>query len=65
LAQIEIVKEQFTRVLAGMYHTRIDYPAASGGITAEFGGSDGRASDARTTDTVPANPLAAGGQSKS
>ena len=37
LAQLETVKEQFTRVLAGMYHSRIDYPAASGGITAEFG----------------------------
>jgi putative nucleotidyltransferase with HDIG domain len=36
-AQLERVKEQFTRVLAGMYHSRIDYPAASGGITAEFG----------------------------
>ena len=65
LAQLEIVKEQFTRVLAGMYHTRIDYPAASGGITAEFGASDGRASDTRTTDTAPANPLTAGGPSKS
>lgn len=65
LAQLEIVKEQFTRVLAGMYHTRIEYPAASGGITAEFGASDGRASDTRTTDTAPANPLTAGGHSKS
>ena len=37
LAQLEVVKEQFTRVLAGMYHSRIEYPAASGGITAEFG----------------------------
>jgi hypothetical protein len=23
-------------VLVGMYHHRIDYPAASGGVTAEF-----------------------------
>ena len=37
LAQLEMVKEQFTRVLAGMYHSRIDYPASSGGISAEFG----------------------------
>jgi membrane-associated HD superfamily phosphohydrolase len=37
LAQLETVKEQFTRVLSGMYHSRIDYPAASGGITSEFG----------------------------
>jgi hypothetical protein len=48
-----------------MYHTRIDYPAASGGITAEFGSGDGRGSETRTTDTAPANPLAAGGHSKS
>jgi putative nucleotidyltransferase with HDIG domain len=37
LAQLELVKEQFARVLTGMYHSRIDYPAASGGITAGFG----------------------------
>jgi putative nucleotidyltransferase with HDIG domain len=36
LRQLETVKEQFVRVLAGMHHTRIDYPAASGGITSEF-----------------------------
>ena len=36
LRQLELVKEQFVRVLLGMYHSRIDYPAASGGITAEF-----------------------------
>ncbi|HEX5408846.1 MAG TPA: HDIG domain-containing protein [Gemmatimonadaceae bacterium] len=35
LRQIEIVKEQFARVLTGMYHSRIDYPVASGGITSE------------------------------
>jgi cyclic-di-AMP phosphodiesterase PgpH len=36
LRQIETIKEEFTRVLVGMYHNRIDYPAASGGITSEF-----------------------------
>jgi putative nucleotidyltransferase with HDIG domain len=36
-AQLETVKDQFTRVLSGMYHSRVEYPAASGGITAEFG----------------------------
>jgi hypothetical protein len=36
LKQLEVVKEQFGRVLVGMYHHRIDYPAASGGVTAEF-----------------------------
>ncbi len=36
LKQLEIVKEQFARLLIGQYHNRIDYPASSGGITAEF-----------------------------
>ena len=36
LRQIEIIKEQFARVMSGMYHSRIDYPASSGGITSEF-----------------------------
>ena len=36
LRQIQIVKDEFARVLVGMYHNRIDYPAASGGVTSEF-----------------------------
>jgi len=36
LRQVEIIKDEFTRVLVGMYHNRIDYPAASGGVTSEF-----------------------------
>jgi putative nucleotidyltransferase with HDIG domain len=36
LRQIDVVKEEFARVLAGMYHARVDYPAASGGVTSEF-----------------------------
>jgi putative nucleotidyltransferase with HDIG domain len=36
LRQIEIIKDEFTRVLVGMYHNRIDYPAQSGGVTSEF-----------------------------
>lgn len=36
LRQLEIVKADFARVLAGMYHSRIDYPTASGGVSAEF-----------------------------
>jgi putative nucleotidyltransferase with HDIG domain len=36
LRQIEMVKEEFTRVLVGMFHNRIDYPTASGGVTSEF-----------------------------
>ena len=36
LRQIDIMKEEFARILAGMYHGRVDYPAASGGVTSEF-----------------------------
>jgi putative nucleotidyltransferase with HDIG domain len=36
LRQIDIVKDEFARVLSGMYHGRVDYPAASGGVTSEF-----------------------------
>jgi putative nucleotidyltransferase with HDIG domain len=36
LRQIEIVKDAFARVLTGKYHSRIDYPARTGGITSEF-----------------------------
>jgi membrane-associated HD superfamily phosphohydrolase len=36
LGQLELVKEQFARILNGMYHSRIDYPRQSGGITSEF-----------------------------
>jgi hypothetical protein len=36
LRQLELVKREFVRVLSGMYHARIDYPAASGGVTSEF-----------------------------
>lgn len=36
LRQVEIVKAEFARVLSGMYHSRIDYPRSSGGISAEF-----------------------------
>ena len=28
--------DEFVRVLTGMYHNRIDYPASSGGVTSEF-----------------------------
>jgi putative nucleotidyltransferase with HDIG domain len=36
LRQIEIIKDEFTRVIVGMYHNRIDYPVATGGVTSEF-----------------------------
>jgi putative nucleotidyltransferase with HDIG domain len=36
LRQLDIIKDQFARVLIGMYHSRIDYPAASGGVSSEF-----------------------------
>jgi cyclic-di-AMP phosphodiesterase PgpH len=36
LAQLQRVKEEFTRVLSGVYHNRIDYPTGSGGISADW-----------------------------
>ncbi len=36
LRQLELVKAEFTRVLAGMHHARIDYPASGGGVSAGF-----------------------------
>ncbi|MDQ6886760.1 MAG: HDIG domain-containing protein [Gemmatimonadota bacterium] len=36
LRQLDVVKEQFARVLIGMHHNRIDYPASGGGITSEM-----------------------------
>ncbi|HXV87352.1 MAG TPA: HDIG domain-containing protein, partial [Gemmatimonadales bacterium] len=34
LAQLSQVRDIFVRVLSGMYHGRVNYPAATGGITA-------------------------------
>lgn len=36
LAQLNRVREEFVRVLSSMHHNRIDYPVATGGITAEW-----------------------------
>ncbi|HXT18844.1 MAG TPA: HDIG domain-containing protein [Gemmatimonadaceae bacterium] len=36
LRQLEMIKDVFVRVLVGMYHNRIDYPAAAGGVGSEF-----------------------------
>ncbi|HVH08947.1 MAG TPA: HDIG domain-containing protein, partial [Gemmatimonadales bacterium] len=36
LQQIDQVKQEFVRIIGGMYHNRIDYPEASGGITATW-----------------------------
>jgi hypothetical protein len=36
LSQLERVKEEFVRVLAGLHHNRIDYPTSLGGISAEW-----------------------------
>jgi putative nucleotidyltransferase with HDIG domain len=41
LAQLEQVKEEFVRTLSGMYHNRIEYPAESGGITANWQAASG------------------------
>jgi putative nucleotidyltransferase with HDIG domain len=55
-AQLETVKDQFTRVLSGMYHSRLDYPAAAGGITAEFGAPDAKSGELRAATPPPADP---------
>ena len=36
LRQVEQVKQEFVRIITGMYHNRIDYPESSGGITAQW-----------------------------
>jgi len=36
LRQVEQVKQEFLRIITGMYHNRIDYPESSGGITAQW-----------------------------
>ena len=36
LKQIDEVKAEFVRVLSSMYHSRIDYPEASGGLSATW-----------------------------
>jgi putative nucleotidyltransferase with HDIG domain len=36
LHDLDVIKEEFARVYASMHHARIDYPAASGGVTSEF-----------------------------
>src|SRR4029079_5067816 len=69
-AQLETVKDQFTRVLAGMYQPRTDYPAASGGITAEFGSGEVKSAAAApneppTGETASACPRSASAQVKS
>ena len=35
------VKEEFVRILTGMHHHRIDYPASTGGISAEWEAASG------------------------
>jgi hypothetical protein len=37
LRDLDVVKDTFSRVLAGVHHPRVGYPAASGGVTADFG----------------------------
>ena len=56
LKQLEIVKSEFVRVLSGMYHSRVEYPAASGGVSAEFAAVDPNARAAMPTGEVAAIP---------
>lgn len=39
LREIDRVKEEFVRVLSGMYHERIEYPEETGGLSADWEGS--------------------------
>ncbi|MEX0692621.1 MAG: HDIG domain-containing metalloprotein [Gemmatimonadales bacterium] len=39
LAQLARVEEEFVRVLTGVHHSRIDYPSATGGLSADWPGS--------------------------
>ncbi len=41
LGQLQKVKDAFIRVLGGMHHNRIEYPADAGGITAHWGAAAG------------------------
>jgi putative nucleotidyltransferase with HDIG domain len=36
LRDLDVIKGEFARVYSSMHHARIDYPAASGGVTSEF-----------------------------
>ena len=36
LRQLETIKDEFARILTGVYHSRVEYPSASGGVGAEF-----------------------------
>ncbi|MBA2684943.1 MAG: HDIG domain-containing protein [Gemmatimonadaceae bacterium] len=36
LRDIDLIKAEFVRIYSSMNHARIDYPAASGGVTSEF-----------------------------
>jgi len=36
LKDLDVIKDEFSRVYASMNHARIDYPTASGGVTSEF-----------------------------
>ena len=40
LAQIEVVKREFVRAYAAMYHNRVEYPEDAGGITADWESAD-------------------------
>jgi hypothetical protein len=40
LREIEVVRRSFVRVIAGMYHARVEYPEDAGGITADWETAD-------------------------
>jgi membrane-associated HD superfamily phosphohydrolase len=36
LRDLDRITEEFVRIMHGVYHNRVDYPSATGGISAEF-----------------------------
>jgi cyclic-di-AMP phosphodiesterase PgpH len=41
LPELDLVADAFVPLLAGLHHGRLDYPRSTGGITKDFGRSDG------------------------
>ena len=41
MGQLDRVKQEFVHRLSGMYHSRLEYPEETGGITANWGDDSG------------------------
>jgi len=69
--EVTRIKEQFAKVLAGMYHHRVDYPSTrhltqspQGGHPAASDGHPAAADGSPSADAEPVTPGAAGGRSR-